>query len=102
MPHAPHLAEDVTQSVFLALAQNSRRLANHPVLSGWLHRTTQNLGANAVRASVRRRAYERGAAAMNELLAADTEATWDHVAPHLDAVLGELSETDRDVVMLRY
>jgi RNA polymerase sigma factor (sigma-70 family) len=102
MVHDPHLAEDVTQSVFLALARNSPRLANHPVLSGWLHRTTQNLGANAVRASVRRQAYEQEAAAMSELLAADTDASWDHVAPHLDAVLGELSDTDRDVVMLRY
>lgn len=35
-----HLAEDITQGVFLALAQNARQLTEHPVLSGWLHRTT--------------------------------------------------------------
>ena len=44
-----HLAEDVTQTAFVALAQNASQLANRPVLSGWLHRTAQNLAANAVR-----------------------------------------------------
>jgi hypothetical protein len=43
-----HQAEDVTQGVFVALAQNARQLTHHPVLSGWLHRATQNLAANAV------------------------------------------------------
>src|SRR5438552_8271567 len=44
-----HLAEDVTQDVFVAFAQKARQLGDRPVLSGWLHRTTQNLAANAVR-----------------------------------------------------
>ena len=52
------LAGDVTQGVFLALARNARQLADRPVLSGWLHRTTHNLAANAVRSDVRRRARE--------------------------------------------
>jgi RNA polymerase sigma factor (sigma-70 family) len=97
-----HLAEDVTQSVFAALAQNARQLAGHPVLSGWLHRTAQNLAANVVRSEVRRRAREQEAAAMNELLAAAAEPRWEQIAPHLDAALGELSEADRDAVLLRY
>ena len=96
------LAKDVTQSVFVALAQNARPLTDHPVLSGWLHRTTQNLAANAVRSDVRRRAREQEAAAMNELLATESDNLWDHVAPHLDAGLGELSEPDRDALLLRY
>src|SRR6266571_2443249 len=95
-------AEDVTQSVFVALAQNGRQLTDHAVLSGWLHRTTQNLAANAIRADVRRRAREQEAAAMNELLSAEPETVWEHIAPHLDAALGELGETDRDAVLLRY
>src|ERR1044071_8561545 len=59
-----HLAEDVTQGVFVALAQNARQLISHPVLSGWLHRTTQNLAANAVRTNIRRQTREQEAAAM--------------------------------------
>ncbi len=97
-----HLAEDVTQSVFVALAQNARQLAHHSVLSGWLHRTAQNLAANTVRSDVRRRAREQEAATMNELLAPEPEAAWEHIAPQLDAALGELSEPDRDALLLRY
>jgi RNA polymerase sigma factor (sigma-70 family) len=97
-----HLAEDVTQGVFVAFAQNARELTDRPVLSGWLHRTTQNLAANAVRSDVRRRAREQEAAAMNELLATQSEAVWEQIAPHLDAALRELSEPDRDALLLRY
>src|SRR5713101_1567223 len=97
-----HLAEDVTQGVFVALAQNARQLTNRPVLSGWLHRTTQNLAAKTVRADVRRRTREQEAVAMNELLSAEPDAVWEHIAPHLDSALGELSEADRDALLLRY
>jgi RNA polymerase sigma factor (sigma-70 family) len=97
-----HLAEDVTQGAFVALAQNARQLTEHPVLSGWLHRTTQNLAAKAVRSDVRRRAREQEATAMNELLSAEPDAVWEHIAPQLDAALGELGEADRDALLLRY
>ncbi|MGD0208213.1 MAG: RNA polymerase sigma factor [Verrucomicrobiota bacterium] len=97
-----HLAEDVTQGVFVAFAQNARQLTDRPVLSGWLHRTAQNLAANTVRSEVRRRAREQEAAAMNELLATEPDAAWEHIAPQLDAALGELSDADRDALLLRY
>ena len=102
MVHDTHLAEDVTQGVFVVLAQNATQLTNHPVLSGWLHRTTQNLAAKAVRSDVRRRVREQEAVAMNELLSSEPDATWDRIAPHLDAALGELSDPDRDALLLRY
>ena len=97
-----HLAEDVTQSAFVALAQNARQLTGRAVLSGWLHRTAQNLAANAVRSEVRRRAREQEAAVMNELLSAESDATWETIAPHLDAALGELNDAERDALLLRY
>ena len=97
-----HLAEDVTQGVFVALAQNAPQLTDRPVLSGWLHRTVQNIAAQTVRSDVRRHAREQEAAAMNELLSAEPEAVWEHIAPQLDAALGELSEPDRDALLLRY
>lgn len=97
-----HLAEDITQGVFVALAQNARQLTDHPVLSGWLHRTAQNLAANAVRTDVRRRIREQEAATMNELLSAESDVSWEHIAPHLDDALGELNEVDRDALLLRY
>ena len=97
-----HLAEDVTQATFIAVAQSVRQLVDCAVLPGWLHRTTQNLAANAVRSDVRRRAREQEAAVMNELLSTHPDSNWEHIAPHLDEALRELSEPDRDAVLLRY
>ncbi len=100
-----HLAEDVTQATFLALAKNAAQLSERPVLAGWLHRTAQNIAAQTVRTDVRRRAREQEAAAMNELLAesgTDVPLVWSEIAPHLDAALGELAEPERDAVLLRY
>src|SRR5438094_2790859 len=98
----PHLAEDVTQSVFVALAKSAGQLLDRPVLSGWLHRTAQNIAAQTVRTIERRRAREKEAAAMNELLAAEPDISWEQIAPSLDAALGELSDPDRDALFLRY
>lgn len=102
MARDAHLAQDVTQGAFVALAQNAPQLTDRPVLTGWLHRTAQNLAANAVRSEVRRRAREQEAAAMNQLLANESDANWKIIAPHLDAALGELNEAERDAVLLRY
>lgn len=96
------LAQDVTQGVFVALAGNAGRLAAHPILSGWLHRTARNLAAKAIRSESRRRAREQEAAAMHELLSADTDPAWDTIAPHLDAALGALNEADREALLLRF
>jgi RNA polymerase sigma factor (sigma-70 family) len=96
-----HSAQDVTQAVFVALAQNAARLAGHPVLSGWLHTTARNLAAKHVREAVRRQSHEQEAMAMNEFLSTP-DASWQEIAPQLDAALGELAEADRDAVLLRF
>ena len=97
-----HLAEDVTQGVFIALSANAAQLTDCRVLAGWLHRTAQNIAAQTVRSDVRRRAREHEAATMNEILSIDSDPSWKLVAPHLDTALGELSPADRDALLLRY
>ena len=97
-----HASKDVTQSVFVVLAQNARQLTDRPALASWLHVTARNLAAKTIRADVRRRAREQEALVMNELLSANSDVSWEHIAPHLDEALGELSEPDREAVLLRY
>jgi RNA polymerase sigma factor (sigma-70 family) len=99
------LARDVTQNTFVALARNARRLTVRPVLSGWLHRTARNLAVKVVRSDARRRAREQEAAAMNEILSAEPDASdalWIEIAPQLDSALDDLNEADRDALLLRY
>ena len=96
------LAEDVSQSVFLALARHCKKAGIPARLPGWLHQTTHHLAANAVRSEVRRRAREREAAAMNELISAPHESDWERLAPQLDNALLDLSEVDRDALLRRY
>ena len=98
----PHAAKDVTQSVFVVLAQNARQLTDRPTLAGWLHLTARNLAVKTIRSDARRRAREQEAAVMNELLSTHPDAGWEHIAPHLDEALGELNEPERDAVLLRY
>jgi RNA polymerase sigma factor (sigma-70 family) len=102
----PHLAEDVTQAVFTALARQAaevaRRLDGGAPLSGWLHVTTRNQAAATVRTEERRRAREKEAVAMLEPAVPESAANWEQIAPHLDHALAELSNTDRDVLLLRF
>jgi RNA polymerase sigma factor (sigma-70 family) len=95
-----HLAEDVTQQVFLELARNAKRLANHPVIAGWLYRTTRNIAANLIRAESRRRIRDQEAFTMNDN---DSGAiSWDQIASGLDSCLEELDDHERELVLLRY
>jgi RNA polymerase sigma factor (sigma-70 family) len=98
-----HLAEDVAQQVFVALAQKADQLSCHPVLAGWLHAATRHEAAHVVRYERRRKAREQEAQAMHDLNSeAAPEADWSRVAPVLDEALDRLSETDRTAVLLRY
>src|SRR5437773_4793888 len=81
--------------------RSKAEVADHPVLSGRLHRTAQNLAVKTVRSDARRRIHEREAAAMDGLLATEPDAVWEQIAPQLDAALGELSRADHDALILR-
>jgi RNA polymerase sigma factor (sigma-70 family) len=98
-----HLAEDVAQQVFVALAQKAVRLSRHPVLAGWLHAATRHEAAHVVRYERRRKAREQEAQTMHDLNSETApEADWSRVAPVLDEALDRLSETERTAVLLRY
>ena len=95
------LAQDVTQSVFTTLAKQAGKLQHYETLLGWLHTTTRHLAINAVRGEARRRAREQEATAMQNINSAP-ETNWAEIGPLLDEAVGQLKETDRDAVLLRF
>src|SRR4051794_19923292 len=54
-----HLAEEITQTVFTDLARKASSLLHHPVLIGWLHRSTYFASLDAVRDKHRREKREQ-------------------------------------------
>ncbi len=98
-----HLAKDVAQSVFIALARNAPSLCRREIISGWLYTTTRYLAAKVVRSERRRQIHEQASAAMHELLSQpDAEADWSRVGPVLDEAMARLSRKDRNAVLLRF
>ena len=96
-----HLAEDVVQTVFTALARKARALPEEVLLGGWLYRHTGFVAAQAARTERRRQARERQALAMNGL-DDHTEPEWEHLAPVLDEAMKRLGGQERDAIVLRY
>jgi RNA polymerase sigma factor (sigma-70 family) len=96
----PHLAEDVTQSVFLDLARRARDFPSGQPLAPWLHVVTRRTSIDLIRRESRRQAREQTA---QEIAAMQTpDSTWSHIEPHLDEAVAALSASDRTAIVLRF
>lgn len=94
-------ARDVAQVVFSDLARKAGKLSPEVVLTGWLYEAARRGALKAIRSDHRRAARE-AEAFMTQTSAAIEEPTWEELGPKLDEALGQLSETDRNAVLLRF
>jgi len=97
-----HLAKDVTQTAFVALAGKARKLEGRGTLAGWLYLSAHHAAAQMVRTERRRKIREEAHAMQERLTNGDTTAEWERVRPAIDAALRELGEIDREAVLLRF
>lgn len=100
-----HLAEDVTQGVFIVLAEKASD-ARKGILSAWLLTTVRYVASNARKIEARRRKRERESAAHGSGGACSSDPSevivWAEISSQLDDAVLKLSSADRTAILLRY
>ena len=97
----PHLAEEITQAVFIILARKAKSLGPKTILPGWLCRTARYVSANALTMQRRRQRREQEAYMQSTLNEPEPDA-WRQIAPLLDDALARLGQKDHDALVLRF
>jgi RNA polymerase sigma factor (sigma-70 family) len=98
-----HLAEDVAQAVFILLHRKSPKFAADRAMMSWLYKTACYASDSAARGERRRHNRETKLAMQRPEAAEPTESPeWVELAPMLDRLIGQLSRTDREAILLRY
>lgn len=96
-----HLAEEITQVVFIILARKAGSLSPKTILPGWLCRTARYASANAL--TIQRRKIHREQDAYMQSSSNETELDiWQQIAPLLDGAMAQLGEKDHNAIVLRF
>src|ERR1017187_7568216 len=98
----PHLAEEISQTVFIILARKAGSLNPKTILAGWLYRTTRYVSAAALKIQRRRERREQEAHMQAVIQGTQTDPAWEQFSPLLDEAMANLRDKDRDAIVLRY
>src|SRR6202034_855941 len=93
--------EEISQAVFVILARKASRLGRATVLSGWLYQTAWLTAGNFLRTENRRQHREQEAHMQSTVNEPEPEL-WKQIGPVLDEAMAQLSETDRNAIVLRF
>jgi RNA polymerase sigma factor (sigma-70 family) len=101
--HDRHLAEDVTQAVFLLLVRKADSLRDRRNLGGWLFHAAmlESRGVLKKRSREARRIQQLAHQPPHESDPMRPHP-WPEIEPHLNAALEALGEAEREAVVLRY
>ena len=95
-------AQDVTQAVFLILAQKAAKLPKATVLSGWLYQTARLTSSTFIRGEMRRQRREQEAYMQSMIDEPSSEPAWEQLSPLLEEAMARLGDKERDAVVLRF
>jgi len=96
---SPDLAEEVTQTAFIALSRHGHKLKPDTPLIAWLYVVTRRAALDVVRRESRRQVREQTAF---EIAMKSNSSGWPRVEPLLDEAMEALADRDRSAILLRY
>src|ERR1051325_7233984 len=94
------LAEESTQSVFIDLAQKSRKLKANTILSAWLYQVARARAIDVFRRESRRQMREQSAVEVTDMN--PDSNLWSQIEPLFEDAMRKLNEGERVAIVLRY